>query len=146
MSTRVDSAARVQPTEGRYLAHPGICATCGKSPDNMEEIFANPIIELEQYGYIYFCQACCAEIGSFVMMVPAKSYGHMLEKVAGLQDHIDRLDRENAYLKGLLNARIDSAGRGESVSDEPSSVSLLEVEPVADDFDSFVNSLEPDSD
>jgi len=146
MSTRVDSAAKTQPTEGRYLAHPGTCATCNKSPDNTEEIFANPIIELEYYGYLYFCQACCTELGSFVNMVPARTYEAQITLARDLAEKNIHLGNQIEYLKGLLNARVDSVGRGEPVSDDDVSVSLLETEPEPDDINSIIDSLEPDID
>jgi hypothetical protein len=145
MQTRYESSARVQPTEGKYLAHPGTCAICGKVPSNMEEIFANPLIELEQYGYIYFCTACCFEVGSFVMMVPSDEAQYLKAAVNGLETSLRNAKNENTYLRGLLDARISAAGSGESDSDGVVSIPLFEVESGQDSIDSLINGLQSES-
>jgi hypothetical protein len=112
----------------------------------MDEIFANPVVELDFFGYLYFCQACCAELGSFVNMIPEAQY---LDTKASLKEHHAALTyarNQIEYLKGLLNARIDLVGSGQPISDEPVSVSLLETEPVADNIDTLIDSLEPNTD
>jgi hypothetical protein len=142
MQVRVDSSAKVQPTEGKYLIHPGICLICFKTPDSMEEIFANPLIELEDYGGVFICLACCTEIGSFVRMVPRVEFDYMRATVAGLETSLREAHSQNEYLRGLLNARIDSGGYDESVRDVSASIPLFEVESVTDDIDSLINGIE----
>lgn len=147
MATRVDSSARVQPTEGRYLAVPGSCAICGKVPSHMEEIFANPQAELEQYGALYFCQACCLELSAFVMAVPIAVFDKVVAANVELSDRNVFLLNQVDYLREILNARIDSAGAGQPVHDDSSAssvdVPVSKVELAADDVNQLIDSLEP---
>jgi hypothetical protein len=112
----------------------------------MEEIFANPIIELEDYGYIYFCLPCCAEIGAFVSMIPREQMEILAVDRDSYKASFLNATNENTYLRGLLNARISLAGEyaesGEPDSNGSVSVSLLEVKPKSDEPDSDFDVIE----
>lgn len=144
VETRVNSSARVQPTEGKYLAAPGICALCGRPPKNPEEIFANPAIEQELYGVFYYCTECCAELASFINYVSPKSVE--ADKTANrlLRERVQFLSEQVDYLRGLLNARISAAGSGQPISDGTFGLPVSEVESNSDFVDRVIDGLESD--
>lgn len=146
MDTRVNSSARVQPTEGRYLAFPGVCALCSRPPKNPEEIFANPAIEQELYGVFYFCTDCCAELAAFINFVSPKSVE--ADKTANrlLRERVQFLSEQVDYLRGLLNARISAAGSGQPISDGTSGLSVPSAESDTDFINQVIDGLESDSD
>jgi hypothetical protein len=109
----------------------------------MEEIFANPVIELEAYGYIYFCLPCCAEIGAFVSMIPRDQMEVLALDRDSWKSSFLNATNENTYLRGLLDARISAAGRDESALREPLSVHVPETEPESVDIDSLIDGIEP---
>jgi hypothetical protein len=111
----------------------------------MDEVFANPLIELEQYGCIYFCTGCCAEAGAFVLMVPKIEVAYLKAAVDGLESSLRIAQQENAFLRGLLDARITSAGYDEPSVHVPASFPFSEVESVSDDIDSIIDGLQPES-
>lgn len=140
MSTRYNSSGRIQPIEYRNLARPGECLLCkriGRSPD---EIFANIGVELDFYGDCYLCQDCCHEFASFVMAVPEDTHRKLVDEYVALQAINVGLVKKIEYLRGLLDARINSAGSSKSDSDEPSGVPVFETEPDTGFIDSI---LEP---
>lgn len=139
MSTRVNSAGRVQPTEGRYLATPGTCAICNKVPTSPDEIFANPGIELEFHGVLYFCVACCLELSAFVMAVPEDRAMQLVDANIELGKRNHYLMNQVTYLKGLLDARIDLAGSGEPISDGVVGLPISQVELDAAEIDRITN-------
>jgi len=129
MPTRYDSAGRIQPIEYRNLAIPAECLLCKRIGTSPDEIFANLQVELGFYGDCYLCQNCCHEVASFVMAVPYEQHQQNKHQLSVLDAKIFELKKKNAYLRSLLDARIDSSGDSESDSDGAVSVPLFETEP-----------------
>ena len=142
---RFNSAGRVQPVEGMYLIHPGTCMLCGKVPDNGQEYFASLGIELEYYGMVYLCQACCNEIADFSGFVPTDTLNAVLRTNEILTNKNIEVQKSLAAAKEMLNARIDAAGRSEYNLHEPAGISVSEVKSDADFIDSILNGEQPES-
>lgn len=140
MPTRYDSSGKIQPTEFRNLLAPAECLMCKRIGRQSDEIFANLGVELEFYGMCYLCQDCCHEVANFVMCVPPEQHDHLKDEYLVLQANNHGLTKKVEYLKGLLDARIDSAGSSESDSDGDASVSLFEVDDAADEIDRILKS------
>lgn len=141
MSTRYDSAGRVQPIEFGNLISPGTCCLCARIGRDRHEIFADLGVELDHYGMLYLCQDCCLELASFVMAVPAEQVELYKLSVEELKKDLTILHQQNEYLRGLLDARIESAGvvDSEPDSDEPDGVPVLTTESATADLDKLLN-------
>lgn len=139
IQTRYDSSGRIQPIEFRNLWHPGTCALCARIGRSSDEHFANLQVELEFYGSIYLCLDCCAEVGDFIRMIPREKMELLALERDNLAQALASANNENVYLRGLLNARIDSAGSSESDGYESASVPLFEVDDSADELDRILN-------
>lgn len=122
---RLNSPARVQPVEVRYLIEPGTCAICGKAP-NPGEVWANPMIELPEYGFIYFCVPCCLEIGSFALMVSKENHAMLLRRYNEILSLNIELTEKVKRLKELLDVRIDSGDSSSVPSVNISDLPILE--------------------
>lgn len=145
MLIRQGLSGRVQPIIAQYLAEPATCCMCSRPPRVIDETFLNLGVELDYFGFLYLCGDCAVEIGESVSSLP-------YERAQELERRNLALERENienayqiAYLKGLLNARIDLARSGVISSDDDVSVPVLETESVADDFDSIINGIKSDA-
>jgi hypothetical protein len=141
MPVRYDTSGKVQPVEFGYMAHPGTCLGCSRIGRRNSEIFASLAVELDHYGVVYLCQDCCAEIAGFILFVPPEKSQELESKLAAAVIMLDKKDNQIAYLKGLLNARIDLAGSSEPISDGSPSSSVSEIEPDTDFIDSILNSV-----
>lgn len=141
MATRYDSSGRVQPIEFGNLISPATCVLCNRIGRERHEIFANLGIELEFYGGVYLCQDCCLELAGFVMAVPHETVELYRITVEELKKDLTLAHAQNEYLRGLLDARIKSAGVivGEFNSDGNDDVSLPEVESAATEVDRLIN-------
>lgn len=137
--TRYDSAGRVQPTEYRNLIAPAECLLCKRIGHEPDEVFANIGVELDLYGQCYLCTDCCFEIAAFVLCVPPDEHQRLKDEYVALGAINHGLIKKNEYLKGLLDARINTAGSGEPDSDGSVSVPLLEVDSAADEIDRILN-------
>jgi hypothetical protein len=136
---RYDSAAKVQPVEYRYIATPGTCLGCNRIGVSEDEIFAYLQVELEFYGVVYLCTDCCRDIAAFVGFLPPASYRALQAKYDELVNQLDHEKSKTTYLKGLLDVRIDAAGRGQLVSDDPARVSISKAKPAPDIVDQVLN-------
>lgn len=141
--TRYDSSGRVQPIEYRNLAVPAECLLCKRIGSSPDEIFADLRVELAFYGDCYMCQNCCHELASFVMAVSFERHQQVKDENSVLDTRVVGLIKKVNYLKGLLDARIDSSGRSEPDSDGTVGVPLLEVEPLTTFLDSVLDSDKP---
>jgi len=141
MGTRYDSSGRVQPIEYGNLINPGTCALCNRIGRDPHEIFADLGVELEYYGMMYLCQDCCLELADFVMAVPQDRYDPMLARLKSTEHTLLEVMKQNEYLRGLLNVRIESAGIivGEPDSDGDDDISLPEAESAAAEVDRLIN-------
>jgi hypothetical protein len=144
MLIRQGLSGRVQPILGQYLAHPSHCAMCTRTPHTPEEYFLNLNVELDYFGFMYLCPDCAVEIGESVSSVPYERFQELEEHAAAMSVLIVENTNQIAYLKGLLDARIDLARSGVPNSDESVSVPVLEVESESDDVDSLIDGLEPE--
>jgi len=142
---RFNSSGRVQAIEGMYLAQPGVCMLCGRVPENGQEYFASLGIELEFYGIVYLCQACCAEIASFILFIDPNRFEEMAAVNEVLADRVLQLQRSLNAAKEMLHARIDAAGRGEHSFDESDGVLVFEANGDTDYVDSLLNGDESKS-
>lgn len=136
-------SGRVQPTEFGRLLEPASCVLCNRIGRTNDEVFANFGVELEYYGCVYMCQECCGEVASFIGYVSNERFEELEENCEAMAMLITSLNAKVAYLKGLLDARIDLAGSSEPSSDEPSGLPVFEVEPDTAFIDSVLNEHEP---
>jgi len=144
METRYSSSGKIQPIEGKNLIEPGTCLMCSKPCYDPSEVWANPGVEIEHYGMVYICLDCCAEVADFINFRSPKVYKDLEEKYKVLQNDWDILRKQLAEAKGLLNARIDSAGSSEPVGDESAGVVVSETESDSDFIDSVINIDKPE--
>lgn len=140
METRYDSAGRVQPVQYGNMAHPGICLLCNRIGKKPDEIFASLGVELEYYGVAYLCLECCAELADFIRYKSPDAFFALKLKHEALKLENEVLKDQLAEAKGLLNARIDSAGRRSAVGDGASSVHVSETESEPGFVDRVLNS------
>lgn len=142
MLIRQGLSGRVQPIDAQYLAEPATCCMCARPPRDPREIFLNLGVELDFFGFLYLCSDCAVEIGESVGSVPHEQH----IAVSSLAEEQDRIITENdnqiAYLKGLLDARIDLARFSKPDGNGPVDVSLFENESGQDDVDSIINGIE----
>lgn len=129
MQTRIDSAGRVQPIEYRNLATPGQCLLCARIGRLPEEVFANLGVELDFYGLVYLCLDCCAEVASFICFVDPKAFNEATYEINKLKDANRALLNQLKEAKGLINARIDTAGVAVSNSTGAPSIPVLKAQP-----------------
>ena len=144
METRYSSAGKVQPIEGKNLIEPGTCLTCSKPCYDPSEIWANPGVEIEHYGMVYICLDCCAELADFINFKSPKAYRDLDEKYKALHKDWNILRSQLAEAKGLLDARITSAGSSEPSGNGSADVALSKVESDAGFLDSVLNDDEPE--
>lgn len=130
---RFDSAGRVQPVEYKYMAAPATCLLCSRIGRDSEELFANLGVELEYFGVAYLCQDCCSEIANFICYVPYDQHKTVGEDNIKLLKEAESLREKLYYVKGLLDARINSVGSNVPVGDGSSDPTLFEVESESDD-------------
>lgn len=127
MQTRIDSSGRVQPTEYRNLSTPGQCLLCSRIGRLPEEIFANLGVELDFYGLVYLCLDCCAEVANFICFIDPKRVAEAEQEVKTLKDANRSLLNQLQEAKGLINARIDTAGNRVSPSNGTTSPTVLKT-------------------
>jgi hypothetical protein len=139
MEIRYDSAAKVQPVEFRYMATPGTCLGCNRIGVSEDEIFAYLQVELEFYGVVYLCTDCCRDIAAFVGFLPPDSYRTLQLKYAKLETQLEHEKAKTTYLKGILDVRIDAAGRGKLVSDDPARIPISKTQPATNIVDQVLN-------
>lgn len=113
MAIRQDSSGRLQPIRFGDMAQPGTCMLCNRIGHTNDELFATFNVELEFYGIIYLCQECCAEVASFVCFIDPNTYLDLQGKYMELVNTYVSTRKQLDEAKGLLNARIDSAGSDE---------------------------------
>lgn len=143
MQVRQDSSGRVQPVEGKYLAHPGTCFMCSRPPKKPEEIWANlGNVEYDIDSTGYLCLDCCAEIADFIMFINPEKYARAMMDLEAVESANETLTAKVEYLRGLLNARIDLAGSSEPDSDGAPNVPVSTSELTADDIDRILNDNE----
>jgi hypothetical protein len=128
-----------------FLVHPGTCMLCGKVPDGPGEYFASLGVELEYFGAVYLCQACCAEIASFILFIDPNRFEEMAAVNETLAQKVIELQKSLAAAKEMLSARIDAAGRSEFNIDVVDAVLVPETERDSDYVDSILNGDEPES-
>ena len=145
METRYDNSGRVQPTAFGNLLHPGICLLCRRPGRSSDEIFANLGVELEEYGIAYLCLECCAEIADFICFKNPEEYREMRSSYLDLVIERNVLLAQLQEAKGLLNARIDSAGYSEPSSDGNDDLSIPEALSTADEIDRILNENKSDA-
>lgn len=143
MQVRQDSSGRVQPVEGKYLAHPGTCFMCSRPPKQPEEIWANlGNVEYDIDSTGYLCLECCAEIADFIMFINPEKYAQSKRELKAVESENETLAAKVEYLRGLLNARIDLAGTSEPDSDGAPNVSVYSVELTTNEIDRILNDNE----
>jgi hypothetical protein len=128
-----------------YLVHPGTCFLCGKVPTDGMEYFASLGVELEYFGAAYLCQACCAEIADFIGYAQPEIHETLLQMNGLLAEKNVQLQQSLNFAKELLNARVDTAGAGESVFDGAVSDLVLETERDSDYIDSVSDGSKSES-
>lgn len=139
MDVRMNSAGRIQPIRFGDMAQPGTCLLCNRIGHDSNELFATLNVELEFYGIAYLCTECCAEVADFIMFKSPKAHQELKAKYDALQKDWNLLRAQLAETKGLLNARIDSAGTSESDGDGAAGVYVPEAEQFSDDVDRILN-------
>lgn len=142
MSVRMDSAARVQPIRFGDMAQPGTCLLCNRIGHSPDELFATLNVELEFYGIAYLCQECCKEVAGFVLYKDPADHEKLANKYAVLLKDHDILRKQLAEAKGLLDARIDSAGSSEPDGDGTPSVPVSSAQSISTDLDRILNNDE----
>lgn len=142
MEIRQDYAGKVQPIEFKNLIAPGECLLCKRIGRQPSEIFADLHVELEFYGVAYLCTDCCMELANFVGAVDSDVHKRLKTEYHTLVETLATMTKQIEYLKGLLNARIDSVGGSESFSDGDASLPLFEVDSPADSVDRILNEYE----
>lgn len=143
METRYSSSGRVQPIQYGNMALPGTCLLCNRIGHTQDEVFATLGVELEFYGLAYLCLDCCAEIADFIMFKPPARMDALEQQVTMLVTSNFKLQASLAEAKGLINARIDAAGRDEPRSDGDVSVSVPEVESGSAEVNQDTDGNEP---
>lgn len=141
---RQDASGRIQPTEGRYLWYPGYCSMCNRPPEKQDETFANLQVDIEQYGNLYLCLNCCAEVADFIGFVSPRIHNRVLGDLSAVQASLQDVEAQLAEAEGLLHARIRNAGNRNDdrkrVSNGSPSVDVLAAEPKSDIVNSVLNS------
>lgn len=142
-NVRQDSSGRIQPTEGRYLWYPGYCCMCSKPPEKMEEPFANLQVDIELFGNLYLCLNCCAEVADFIGFKSPRLYNETIKALAEANVKVEELEDQLLEARGLLDARIRSAGRrgdpAKSLGNGTPSVDVSASKPKPDIVDSILN-------
>ena len=139
MDVRMDSSGRIQPIRYGDMAQPGTCLLCNRIGHNPDELFATLNVELEFYGIAYLCTDCCGEVANFVLFKSPKDYESVQKKYAVLLTDWNILRAQLAEAKGLLDARINSAGSSEPDGDGTAGVSVSQAESVSVDIDRLLN-------
>ena len=139
---RYDNAGRIQPTAFGRMLHPGLCMLCSRPGNDPDEVFANLGVELEDYGSVYLCLECCAEVASFIEFKAPDAYDTLLDSIENYRTRNIQLSNQLAEAKRLLDVRIESAGYRELHSDGSVDVPLFEVDSAADEVDRILNDHE----
>lgn len=142
MKLREGTSGRVQPVNGQYLAHPSACCMCGRAPKSTEEPFLNLFVELDYFGALYLCTDCGSEIAEAMGYIPHERHQRLRDEYVISSDIVLQQFQKINYLKGLLDARIDSAGSSEPDSNGTSGVPVLEDESGQDSVDEIIDGLE----
>ena len=135
----MNSACRIQPIRYGDMAQPGTCLLCNRIGHNPDELFATLNVELAFYGIAYLCTECCAEIADFIMFKSPKAHQELSAKYEALQKDWNILRAQLAEAKGLLDARINSAGSGEPDGDGTASVPVSQAQSISVDLDRILN-------
>lgn len=81
--------ARVKVLE-KPVAHPGKCVVCGAVNTSVVDIG----LDVDNYGVIYFCVTCLAEIGRAIHLVPtAELMDNSRETESIVKDYCDRTNQ-----------------------------------------------------
>jgi hypothetical protein len=115
---------------------------CGRAPKNTEEPFLNLFVELDYFGALYLCTDCGSEIAEAMGYIPHERHQRLRDEYEVSSDIVLQQFQKINYLKGLLDARIDSAGSSEPDSNGIASVPVLEDESGQDSVDEIINGLQ----
>lgn len=143
MDVRTDYSGRIQSIRYGNMAEPGTCLLCGRIGRTADELFANLQTELEYYGIAYLCTDCCAEAADFILYKSPEKYEELKRKYEALQRDWNALRSQLAEAKGLLDARINSAGSSEPNGNGTAGVHVSSSESEPDDIDRILNDNEP---